>query len=109
MSCIWNLFRKKNNPSITDLRIRNPLNLDEVPDDIHMLRAIEATLIDNLISIHYILEQSKENVKYLIQKGYTQRLQDAIAQRTVAMERKRVLESRLQRIQARLAEMKAND
>lgn len=106
MSCIWKLFQgKKSKSSHSDLRIQNPLNLDEVPDDINSLKALEGVLMDNLISLHYKLEQTKQNIKYLVQTGRSNRLKDTLAKRAFLTERKRVLEIHLQKVQIRLTEM----
>ena len=111
MSCIWNLFRKKKKVPAQplthpDSTVQNPLNLDEIPNDITTLRLVEQTIIDKLISTHYKLEQTKENIRYTLQRGNSQRLKETLGKRAVLTERKRMLETRLASIQARLEEMK---
>lgn len=107
MSCLWKLFQRKTpNPtrqtSNADIRITSPLYLDTFPNDTVTLQAIEAVLIDNLISIHYKLERVKENVTYSLNRGHSSKVKDALAKRAVLTEQKKIYEARLARVQLRL-------
>lgn len=110
MSCIWTCFTKTRAPQpkiLKDSRIlSNPLNLGDIPyTDSVTLRAMEGALMDNLISIHYKLEETKENIKYTLQKGPSERVKENLGRRAVLTERKRIFEARLARVQAKLKEI----
>ena len=104
MSCIWRLFAKKEKHS--DVRIQNPLYLNDIPDDIITLRAIEATIIDNLISIHYKIDEIKKKIAYEFQNGHSNSAKEALAWRAYLAERKRFFETRLARVQQKMQEIK---
>ncbi len=110
MGRYWCCFQKKEeNPQpivLQDLRIQNPLNLDELPTNLSDLRAMEGALMSHLVSLHYKLEEAKKTVRYEFQTGNSNRAKEALAKRAVLAERKQLFESRLQRVQARLKEIR---
>ncbi len=109
MSCLWKFFSKKqrkNTPIIlSDSNVSNPLNLDELSDDITVLKATEFALIKSLVSIHYTLEESKKRVATEFRKGSSKKAQNALAKRVILGEQKKLFEGRLQRVQAKLNKM----
>ena len=110
MSCLWKLFSKKQpeRPKVlTDSKVKNPLNLDMIYDDLVTLQAMESALISNLVSIHYNLEETKKRVAIEFQKGHSQAAKDALAKRVMLAERKKLFETRLQRVQTKLKEIKS--
>ena len=110
MSCIWNLFSKKEKlpkRKPTDSRVQNPLNQDVAYADKLTLESMEAALLQNLVSLHYKLEEAKERVRIEFQKGSSPAAKEALARRTLLAERKKLLETRLKNVQEKLQEIKA--
>ena len=97
-------FRKRNQPPkiLSDVKIENPLLLEEMPSSLIELRALEAVLIDRLVSLHYIIEETKQNVGSAFREGSTDQARSLIAKKTVLLDKKFILEKKLQKVQAKL-------
>ena len=85
----------------------SPLNLDELPDTLSSLRGLEAALLDHLVSIHYQLEDTKAKIKASFDAPPEQKNQ-LLAKRYMLSERKKLFQSRLEKAQAKMKEIKAN-
>lgn len=108
MSCIFKLFQtKKQENKQPELRILNPLNLDEYPNTLLELRALEGALIDHLVSIHYRIDELKANVRHSIQQGKSNQTRDFIAKLTVLKEKKQLFERRLEKVRAKREEIQS--
>lgn len=108
ISRFW-CFQKKKEPSpkiLTDAKVINPLNLDELPNSLMELRALEGALINYLVSIHYKLEEAKGQVREAFQRGHSVRGKEALAKRVILSEKQKLFEKRLHRVQARIQEIK---
>lgn len=106
MSC-FNRFNCFSKPNVQkpDLRIYSPLNLDELPNTILELQAFEAATIDILVSLHYQLEDVKSKLENLT--TLTPEKNELLAKRFRIAEKKKVFDTRLQKIQAKMKEIKA--
>lgn len=109
MWCIFTIFQKKKKENrLLDSRIENPLNLDELPDDLTHLKAIESVLIDYLISIHYEIEKAKQLVGKEFRKGSSDKARGALANRLLLSEKKKLFERRLERVQEKIVSIQKN-
>ncbi len=109
MSCLWKCWEKQNPipPSVLpDAKVENPLNLNEIPNTVVELRAFEGALIHHLISIHYKIEDTKRRIAIEFQSGRTDRARALIAKNTHLFERKMLFETRLERVQKKLAALR---
>ncbi len=113
MSCLWTCFQSKK-PSkslgpriLSDPKMVNPLHLEPIPNDIPTLQAMEHAIIENLLLIDNRLVEAKKRVADEFRKGASSRAQDALAKRAVLAERKRLYESKLQKIQSQLANLRS--
>ena len=110
MSCIWKIFSgktKSKKPMIlTDTKVQNPLYLDEMPINEIELNAWEAALIDNLVSIHYKIEETKIKIANEFQAGRTDRARALIAKNSYLLERKMLFENRLEKVRKNLAALR---
>ena len=107
MSCIWKIFSKKEMPKKpTVSKVENPLNRN-VSDDILSLQAMEETLLQTLVSLHYKLEEAKVRVRNEFQSGNSSRAKDALARRAVLADREKLLEFRLKKVQEKIKEIRA--
>lgn len=105
MSCLWKLFTKQKpvkKEIDSNLRIINPLNLDELPDSVVELRAHEGAIIDQLISIHYQLQSVKQKLQSLMKHGSNESVRHLLGKKMMLIEKRKMLERRLQKIQEKL-------
>ena len=108
MSCIFNLFRKnkaKKTDEHLDLRISNPLNLDELPDTLDGLRAMEGALLDIIVSLHYETETIKANIRTSLQSSRRESIHKLLAKGNVLAEKKKKYSVRLRRVQEKIREL----
>ena len=106
MSCIWNLFQTKPKPERkAELRIINPLDLDELPDTKFHLQAHEAAIMDRLTSLHYLIEETKAKIGVAMQKGNADRARELLAKKSILTEKKKLFEKRLRNVQEKLQEI----
>lgn len=101
MSCIFKIFGKKK-PQQPEVRIENPLNLDELPENKVDLEIIEGALMDILVSLHYRIEQNKLKIRYALHKGSSNEAREYIAKVTILKEKKQLFEKRLERVRSKL-------
>ncbi len=109
MSCLWKCWKKQTpiKPIVlADAKVENPLNLNEIPNTVVELRAVEGALIHHLISIHYKIEDTKRRIAIEFQSGRTDRARALIAKNTHLFERKMLFETRLDRVQKKLAALR---
>ena len=98
MACLFKFFTPK--PKQPDLRMTtSPLNLDEIPNTLLQLRAMEGALLDYLVSIHYQLEDTKAKLKASSTNRTIEETNQLLAKRYMLTERKRLFQTRLQKVQ----------
>lgn len=108
MSCIFKLFRKKKAKKPDehlDLRIQNPLNLDELPETLHELRVMEGALLDILVSLHYETEIVKANIRTNLHSSRRESMHKLLAKGNVLAEKKKMHSGRLRRVQEKIREL----
>ncbi len=110
MSCILNLFCKKKNepkpPEQLDLRITNPLNLDELPNTLIELRAFEGATLDILVSLHYQICEINRKIKHHMDNPSTEDYRQLLGKRYMLSEKRRVFVGRLEKVQEKIHELK---
>jgi hypothetical protein len=111
MWCIFTLFHKKKplEPRVlVDPKVNNPLNLDELPDTLSQLKILESVLVDHLVSLHYEIERAKSLVGKEFKKGSSERGRNALANRVILSEKKKLFEKRLERVQEKIRVIRKN-
>lgn len=83
------------------------MNLDEYPNTLLELQALEGALIDHLVSLHYRMEEHKSKIRSSIQQGKTNQTRDFIAKLTVLKEKNQLFEKRLEKVRAKRAEIQS--
>lgn len=110
MFCLWNLCWSQPTPQkplvISDPKVVNPLYLEELPTTEIELKAFEGALIQNLISIHYKIEEIKKKVANEFRNGKTDQARALIAKKSHLLERKMFFEKRLEKVQKNLAALR---
>lgn len=86
--------------------ILTPDMLEDLPDSLLLLRGIEATLIDLLISFHYRLDVLKKEMMLAFEKGTTTKATTLWTERTALYKKKKLFEAHLQNVQQKIEEMK---
>ncbi len=105
MSCLWTCW---SNPKlrepivVSDPKVMNPLYLEELPNTFTELRAYEGAFIENLISLHYKIEETKQKVANEFRSGRTDRARALIAKNSYLLERKMFFEKRLEKVQNKI-------
>ncbi len=109
MSCLFKLFKSKAKPNQPDLRIiTTPLNLDEIPENPLYLRALEATLLDTLVSIHYQLEDTKAKIRASSTTRSIEETNQLLAKRYTLTEKKKLFLTRLEKVKLKIKEIQTN-
>ncbi len=109
MSCLWTCWKKQTplKPIVLqDTKIENPLHLEAIPSTSVELKAWEGALIDQLVSVHYKIEETKYKIGNEFRAGRTDRARALIAKNSYLLERKLLFEQRLQRVQKKLAALR---
>lgn len=88
--------------TLPNLRISNPLDLDELPESVVELRAHEAAIIDHLISIHYQLQSVKQKLQSHMKQGSNESARLLLGKQMMLTEKRKVMERRLQKVQEKL-------
>ncbi len=91
---------------LTDTKVQNPLYLDEMPASEIELIAWEGALIDQLVSLHYKIEETKIKIGKEFRSGRTDRARALIAKNSYLLERKMLYENRLERVRKNLAALR---
>jgi len=105
MSCLWTCWSdpKPRKPIvISDPKVVNPLYLEELPNTLSELRVYEGVIINNLISLHYKIEETKKKLGVEFRSGRTDRARALIAKNSYIMERKMFLEKKLEKVQNKI-------
>ena len=105
MSCLWKCFTIKE--PLPNIRIPVTLNLDEVPETLLELRAYEMALIDQLVSIHYQIEDTKSKISHMVDI-HSEEAKYLLRKRMVLTEKRKVQEKRLQKIREKLKEVRGS-
>jgi hypothetical protein len=87
---------------ISDPKVVNPLYLEELPNTLSELRVYEGVIINNLISLHYKIEETKKKLGVEFRSGRTDRARALIAKNSYIMERKMFLEKKLEKVQNKI-------
>jgi hypothetical protein len=107
MLCFWKLCQSKmpavSSPMIlTDTRVKNPLYLEEMPSTKFELKALEGAIIDTLIAVHYSIEDAKQKLVIQMRSGSTEQVRAFLARKTHLLDKKFMLEQKLEKVQAKL-------
>jgi hypothetical protein len=109
MACLFKFFTTKPKQQQPDLRMTtSPLNLDELPDGLFQLRALEGALLDHLVSIHYQLEDTKAKLRSSSTTRTIEETNQLLGKRYTLFERKKLFQTRAQKVQAKIKEIQAN-
>jgi hypothetical protein len=87
---------------ISDPKVVNPLYLEELPNTYTELKAYEGAFIENLISLHYKIEETKKKLGVEFRSGRTDRARALIAKNSYLLERKMFFEKRLEKVQNKI-------
>ena len=87
---------------MTDPKVVNPLYLEELPNTLTELKVYEGAFIENLISLHYKIEETKQKLGKEFRSGRTDRARALIAKNSYLMERKMFFEKRLEKVQNKI-------
>jgi hypothetical protein len=106
MNCIAKFFCKKPPPpEQLDLRIRNPVNLDELPNTLLELRAVEGAILDILVSLHYQIDSLNETIKNTMDRPSTENFRQLLGKRYMLTEKKKLFGKRLENVQEKIHEL----
>lgn len=102
----WKLCQGKQkviNPSVMPaIKVENPLQLDYDSSDKLTLKALEAVIIDSLITVHYGIEDAKHKLAIQMRSGSTDQVRAFLARKTHLLDKKFMLEQKLEKVQAKL-------
>ena len=93
---------------LAETTVLTPTMLEDLPDSLFLLRAMEATVIDLLISFHYRLDALKTQMMLAFEKGTTTNATNLWTERSAMYKKKRDFERHLEKIQQKIQEMKSN-
>lgn len=93
--------------TLVETAILTPIMLQELPDSLVLLRAMEATVIDLLISFHYRLDTLKTQMLLAFEKETTTKATNIWTERTAMYKKKKDFERHLENIQQKIHEIKS--
>jgi hypothetical protein len=91
--------------TVGETTLLTPTLLEELPDSLLVLRAMEATLIDLLISFHYRLDVLKKDMMLAFEKGTTTKATTLWTERTALYKKKKRFETSLLKVQEKMKEL----
>jgi hypothetical protein len=106
MSCIWKFCFtntvKKEVKNLPPIKVESPLYLEDDSNDKVTLKAMEAAIIDTLVAIHYSIEDTKTKLANGMRNGSTEQVRAFLAKKSHLLDKKFLLEKKLERVQAKL-------